>query len=307
MKGYKVFDPDWKCRDFQYEIGKTYEMDKDPILCEIGFHFCKKLVDCFNYYSFDPNNKVAEIEALGDIDEVEKDSKCCTNKIKIIREMSWNEVLDLVNIGHFNSGYYNAGYHNSGNHNSEDYNAGNYNSGDFNLGDFNSGYSNLGDYNSGYRNLGNCNTGNYNSGFRNSGNCNVGSYNSGDFNSGDYNSGCFNTTNANNKIMMFNKPSNWTFSIWEKSKAYSILNAIPKNSSKWIYENDMTEDEKQIYPEYKTTGGYLKEIEVSKEDKQKWWDKLHYKYKKEVMSLPNFDPDIFYKCTGIRVNNKENK
>ena len=25
MKGYKVFNPDWTCRNFQYEVGKTYE------------------------------------------------------------------------------------------------------------------------------------------------------------------------------------------------------------------------------------------------------------------------------------------
>lgn len=64
MKGYKVFNSDWTCRDYQYEIGKTYEIAESPKCCKVGFHFCEKLVDCFNYYSFDPNNKVAEIEAI---------------------------------------------------------------------------------------------------------------------------------------------------------------------------------------------------------------------------------------------------
>ena len=44
MKGYKIFNSDWTCRGFQYEVGKTYEMKEDPICCERGFHFCGKLI-----------------------------------------------------------------------------------------------------------------------------------------------------------------------------------------------------------------------------------------------------------------------
>lgn len=72
-------------------------MDKKPRLCDVGFHFCKRLADCFNFYRFDSNNKVAEIEALGDID-TDGGVKSCTNKIKIVRELTWQEVLDLVNV-----------------------------------------------------------------------------------------------------------------------------------------------------------------------------------------------------------------
>ena len=39
MKGYKVFNSDWTCRGFQYEVGKTYEEDVKPECCERGFHF----------------------------------------------------------------------------------------------------------------------------------------------------------------------------------------------------------------------------------------------------------------------------
>src|SRR5574343_1750972 len=97
MKGYKVFNHDFTCRGFHYEVGKTYEEDVVPDACKAGFHFCQKLADCFCYYDFDPNNKVAEIEALGDIDE--GDNKCCTNKITIVQEITWMEVLDMVNTG----------------------------------------------------------------------------------------------------------------------------------------------------------------------------------------------------------------
>ena len=139
MKGYKVFNSDWTCRGFQYNVGQVYEMDEKPICCDRGFHFCKKASDCFNYYSFDSDNKVAEVEALGDIDTNKDDSKCSTNKIHIIREITWQEVLDLVNLGKGCTGLCNSGNRNSGDWNSGDYNSGNYNSGDWNKSSFNNG------------------------------------------------------------------------------------------------------------------------------------------------------------------------
>lgn len=102
MKGYKVFNEDWTCRDFKYEVGETYEMEESPQCCGRGFHFCTNLADCFNYYSFNTNNKVAEVEALGEIDKSDDDTKHCTNKIKIVREIAWEEVLTLCNSGDWN-------------------------------------------------------------------------------------------------------------------------------------------------------------------------------------------------------------
>lgn len=149
LKGYKVFDPNWTCRGFQYEIGKTYVEDVEPKCCNKGFHFCKDLMDCFNYYAFNSDNKVAEVIAIGDVDEEQGGSKCCTNKIQIIREISWGEVLKIVNTGKRNTGYYNSGDHNSGNHNSGNWNSGNYNSGNHNSGYYNSGDWNKTNYSSG--------------------------------------------------------------------------------------------------------------------------------------------------------------
>lgn len=67
MKGYKAFNPDWTCRGFVYEVGKEYTHQGYIKPCESGFHFCQRAVDCFNYYDFNPNNKVAEVEALGEL------------------------------------------------------------------------------------------------------------------------------------------------------------------------------------------------------------------------------------------------
>ena len=293
MKGYKVFNSDWTCRDFQFEVGKVFEEDVTPVCCDKGFHFCTKASDCFSYYDFDPNNKVAEVEALGEIDSNDEDSKCCTNKIKIVREINWQKVLELVNLGKACTGLCNSGNRNSGDWNSGNRNSGNRNSGDCNSGDWNSGNRNSGDWNSG----------DWNSGNRNSGDWNSGDWNSGDWNSGDWNktcfsNGCFNTESP--KIYLFNKPSNWNYSDWLNSDARYILMNCPSNVLSWIWEDDMTDEEKEQHPEYLATGGFLKHIE-EETGRQMWWDGLSDVQKDSVMQLPNFDKDIFKEITGISI------
>ena len=130
MKGYKVFNPDWTCRGFQYEVGQTYKHDGKLALCNSGFHFCRKASDCFKYYAFDSKNKVAEVEALGFVES--DDSKSVTDEIKIVREISWHELLDLVNEGKDCTGLCNTGDRNTG-----DWNTGNWNTGNCNTGFFN--------------------------------------------------------------------------------------------------------------------------------------------------------------------------
>ena len=100
---------------------------------------------------------------------------------------------------------------------------------------------------------------------------------------------------------MFNQKSNWTFEQWFDSYAYHVMSNCPYSYSTFIYESDMTEEERANHPEYKTTGGYIKTITVNDEDKQRWWDALNAEDKKAVMDLPNFDRDIFKDCTGIMV------
>ena len=269
MKGYKVFRSDWTCRGFQYAVGETYEMVEEPSCCERGFHFCGRLIDCFNYYDFDSNNKVAEIEATGAVDDNGNEEKYCTNKIKIVRELSWHEVLDLVNTGKDNTGNCNTGNRNTGNRNT------------------------------GNRNTGDCNTGNRNTGNRNTGDWNTGNRNTGDWNSTEHSTGCFNTETEN--IRLFNKPSDWTYQDWLNSKAWYVMTDCPHTRTIWIDSEEMIDSEKEENPTWECTGGYLKTIEATDRDKQAWWDNLSDRDKESVMSLPNFDKDIFKEVTGIEV------
>ena len=266
MKGYKVFNSDWTCRDYQYEIGKTYEIAESPKCCKVGFHFCEKLADCFNYYSFDPNNKVAEIEAIGEIHFDDTNSKCCTNKIVILKELTWAEVLDMCNTGKGNSGHRNSGNRNSGKGNS-----GHRNSGSWNSGDRNSGY-----YNSGH-------------------------HNSGHYNSGDHNSGYCNTNSP--KVRMFNHETEFDFNDESIVRFNEILFDCPQSYkySDFIDKSEMSEEEIIKHPECETIGGYIKTI-IVEADKQKWWDEDVSDDDKEfIKSLPYFDVDIFYECVGVRV------
>ncbi|MCM1119343.1 MAG: hypothetical protein NC543_08285 [bacterium] len=347
VKGYKVFNKDWTCRGFQYTCPGVFEEDVKPMVCDRGFHFCEKLSDCFEYYRFNPENKVAEVIALGEVDSDGK--KSCTNKIQIVREITWDEVLRIVNegkdctgicnTGNRNTGDWNTGNRNTGNRNTGNRNTGNRNTGDCNTGDWNTGNRNTGDCNTGNRNTGNrntgdwntgnrntgdCNTGNRNTGNRNTGDWNTGNRNTGDCNTGDWNTGDCNTGNRNTgdcntgdwnkssfnngcfmteepKISMFNKPSDWSYRDWLNSDARYLLNQIPKNVVEWIYTEDMTDEEKAEHPTHETTGGYLKVLDES-ECGQLWWGSLTDRQKDIIKALPNFDPEIFEQCTGIRVD-----
>jgi hypothetical protein len=272
IKGYKVFNPDWTCRNFQYEVGKTFEEDVTPKCCDRGFHFCTKASDCFSYYGFNPENKVAEVLALGTVDTESDDTKCCTNKIQIVREISWQELLTIVNTGKGCTGLCNTG----------DWNTGNRNTGNRNTGDWNTGNRNTGDWNTG--------------------NCNTGNRNTGDWNLSSFNTGCFMTEEQ--KIMLFDKPTDWTYRDWINSDARYALTNIPKNVVEWVSSYDITDEEKEKYPTYETTGGYLKVLDES-ESAQIWWDGLTDGSKDIIKSLPNFDAEIFRKCTGIKVESED--
>lgn len=296
VKGFKVFNPDWTCtpgNNFkQYTCPGTFEEDVNVKVYSRGMHFCKNLVDCFKYQSFDPENKVAEVIAHGEIDE--RDNRCCTNKLEIVREIPWSEVLERVNQGKGCTGNRNTGNRNTGNCNTSDWNTGSCNAGNCNTGNHNTGSCNTSDWNTGNRNAGDWNAGNYNTG-----NCNAGDWNAGDWNYSSFNSGCFNT--SEHKILMFDEPSDWTYRDWLNSKAYWILFGIPKVVTTWVYACDMTDEEKAAHPEHVTTGGYLKKLD-ERNVAQDYWNSLSENQKQIILSLPNFDKEKFYQCTGIRVD-----
>ena len=96
-KGYKAFEFDWTCKGKDYGgPGKTTTQKGELDICNNGIHACEKLEDVFKYYPLLPSYKFAEIEAYGEVKKSPEDSKFCAGKIKIIKELSFDEVVEKI-------------------------------------------------------------------------------------------------------------------------------------------------------------------------------------------------------------------
>ena len=297
VSGWKVFNKELKCRDFQFEVGKRYKEEGEPVLCKYGFHFHLNRSDLFEYYDFNTENRVCEIHAYGEI--VSDEKKSCCNDIEIIRELSWNDVLNLINTGKGNTGRNNSGNRNSGDRNSGYLNSGYRNSGDRNSGDLNSGYWNSGDQNSGYQNSGYQNSGDRNSGYQNSGYRNSGDQNSGIFNKTNFCSGVFNSSEQ--PAPVFNGVATVMMSDFIKSRAFQVIINNDFPLTEWINESDMTVQEKIDHPKFFVMGGYLK-VNTYEYACGKWWESLSDSDHKIITEIPGFSKEIFYEITGIQID-----
>ena len=117
MKGYKAFLPNMMTQhgdDTVYEVGKTYTVEGEIKICENGYHFCKKCVDVYDYYS--KPCRICEVSVTGAVQT--QGNKSVGRRLKILRELTADEISSLCNSGDCNSGDWNSGDWNSGNRNS---------------------------------------------------------------------------------------------------------------------------------------------------------------------------------------------
>ena len=120
VKGFKGTDKNMRCQDYQYELGKQFDLDEDvePVVCSKGFHFCKSLENVFRHYKIGDGHRFFEVEALvrkSDLDPKKKnyakyanvawspyhtssryDDKYAAKSIRFIRELTVDEVFEVT-------------------------------------------------------------------------------------------------------------------------------------------------------------------------------------------------------------------
>ena len=121
----KGFDSDLKCRGYQFEIGKDYKIDlpddyelsTNDLCSNKVFHFCDSLSKVHDFYDcHNKNNRYCIIEVLGQM--CDDGTKCGSNHIKIIREITGEELKIAKGLTGGNTGLFNSGDRNSGDLNS---------------------------------------------------------------------------------------------------------------------------------------------------------------------------------------------
>lgn len=101
ITAFKSFNEDFTCRSFQYEVGKSYHMDGEIMICKRGFHACKNPLDIFEYYPIF-NSKIAIVKLWGVVDlQLGLDnsninvynSKLCASDIYIEKELNYTDLI----------------------------------------------------------------------------------------------------------------------------------------------------------------------------------------------------------------------
>lgn len=85
MIAYKAFRPGLICRGYQFVMGLNVT---DKANCaRNGFHSAENPLDCLSYYPFE-DSEFYLVDAGGDIDEDNSDSKISCTELRILKQLS---------------------------------------------------------------------------------------------------------------------------------------------------------------------------------------------------------------------------
>ena len=97
ITGFKGFDKDLKCKDYQYEVGKEFEEEGKIEACSNGFHFCENPLDVLGYYPpYDEkgSNRYCIVKGSGNIDRDGDDTKVACSKLYISAEIGLKGIIE---------------------------------------------------------------------------------------------------------------------------------------------------------------------------------------------------------------------
>jgi hypothetical protein len=117
--------------------------------------------------------------------------------------------------------------------------------------------------------------------------------NTGDRNTGDWNTGYCNSITPDD-CLIFNKPAKRED--WHRAEK---PNWMFVSLTKWVTEEDMSDKEKDAFPSYATTGGYLKAFASLQDAYKEAWDTADSEVRKKTFALPNYDRDVFIEVFGF--------
>ena len=92
---YKGMKSNMTCRNFQYEVGKTYKADKAE-LCKCGFHACLNPLDVLDYY-LEEGSRYYKVKLSGEITKCGfEDTKVAATEITVLEEINIDEALNIT-------------------------------------------------------------------------------------------------------------------------------------------------------------------------------------------------------------------
>ena len=97
ITGFKGFDKDLKCRDYQYEVGKEFEEEGKIEACSNGFHFCENPFDVLRYYppsTEKGSSRYCIVKGSGNIDRDGDDTKVACSKLHISAEIGLKGIIE---------------------------------------------------------------------------------------------------------------------------------------------------------------------------------------------------------------------
>ena len=90
---YKGMNSDMTCRDFKYEVGKSYKTDKAE-LCKCGFHACLNPIDVLDYYPKHLSSRYFKVKLSEEITKCGMwDTNVAATKITILEEIPSDKFL----------------------------------------------------------------------------------------------------------------------------------------------------------------------------------------------------------------------